>query len=200
MAKKHVQKRDADLNLVSELYLKGNSFRAIAKVLKDEHGVQMGHVNVFKIVQKLREEWREHRLSGMDSYYIDELERIDQLESTAWDAWEKSKKVINTRSRQKGTPGAAGGKTVTTTEVETTRIEQETPGDPRFLVIIHKCGDRRCRILGLYKQPEPESDDDSTPVPPKGQLPEQFSETPTFVIIGESKPMVNSEDDLPDYE
>ena len=67
-----------------------------------------------------------------------ELAKIDEVERQAWVAWERSQedaestKVVETASDK--------------------RYEAQTKGqagDPRFLDIVMKCVDRRCKILGV---------------------------------------------------
>ena len=64
-----------------------------------------------------------------------ELDRIDVVERNAWEGWENSK-----RDTVKTGPGKYSETEVTTTS---------NSGNPRFLEIVIKCIERRCRLLGI---------------------------------------------------
>jgi len=89
-----------------------------------------------KVIQR---EWRESRLQAIDALKAVELAKIDELERTYWIAWERSRQeAVRTRTarRGEGEPYAS--------------IERENPvGDPRFLVGVQWCIERRCKLLGL---------------------------------------------------
>ena len=155
-----VQDVDLRLNLVADLYLKGNSFRSISGVLKDKHGVSATHQTVFRDVKALREQWKIERMEAYETSLATELEKLDKVEVAAWSGWDKSKEE-----------------------------------DPRFLAIITKVSEQRSRLLGLFQKEEKNPNDAAVPT---GQLPATFTETPTFVVVGGTMDMIESEDDLPD--
>lgn len=155
-----VQDVDLRLNLVADLYLKGNSFRSISGVLKEKHGVSATHQTVFRDVKALREQWKAERMEAYETSLATELEKLDKVEVAAWSGWDKSKEE-----------------------------------DPRFLAIITKVSEQRSRLLGLFQKEEKNQNDAAVPT---GQLPATFTETPTFVVVGGTMDMIESEDDLPD--
>ena len=155
-----VQDVDLRLNLVADLYLKGNSFRSISGVLKEKHGVSATHQTVFRDVKALREQWKVERMEAYETSLATELEKLDKVEVAAWSGWDKSKEE-----------------------------------DPRFLAIITKVSEQRSRLLGLFQKEEKNPNDAAVPT---GQLPATFTETPTFVVVGGTMDMIESEDDLPD--
>jgi hypothetical protein len=77
-----------------------------------------------------------------------ELGKIDEVERTAWAAWEQSRQVAET-TRTRRVEQGSGNQTM----AELTR--QGKAGDPRFLEVILKCSERRCKILGVDKSPPP---------------------------------------------
>ena len=155
-----VQDVDLRLNLVADLYLKGNSFRSISGVLKEKHGVSATHQTVFRDVKALREQWKVERMEAYETSLATELEKLDKVEVAAWSGWDKSKEE-----------------------------------DPRFLAIITKVSEQRSRLLGLFQKEEKNPNDAAVPT---GQLPAAFTESPTFVVVGGTMDMIESEDDLPD--
>ena len=155
-----VQDVDLRLNLVADLYLKGNSFRSISGVLKEKHGVSATHQTVFRDVKALREQWKVERMEAYETSLATELEKLDKVEVAAWSGWDKSKEE-----------------------------------DPRFLAIITKVSEQRSRLLGLFQKEEKNQNDAAIL---GGQLPASFTESPTFVVVGGTMDMIESEDDLPD--
>jgi len=187
---------------ISELYLRAYSFRAIQQAIKDRFGKSLSIATIHADVKALRNEWKEQRIAMLDESVDMELKKLDAIEFEAWEAWQKSKSGERmTRTKKSSTPVTntkqANTMTITATD-ETTIEERESPGDPRFMAIIMKVSDQRARLLGLYKQgPTDDSPDD--PIATKGQIPSTFINAPTFVIVGGSKPVVEREDELPEY-
>lgn len=74
-----------------------------------------------------------------------EIARLDRLESEYWDAWNRSKaaKEVSHAERESGADGY--------TETAWKRVEGQC-GNPQYLLGIERCIDRRCRLLGLYRQ------------------------------------------------
>ena len=179
-----VQDVDLRLNLVADLYLKGNSFRSISGVLKEKHGVSATHQTVFRDVKALREQWKVERMEAYETSLATELEKLDKVEVAAWDGWERSLKEGNKRTKAKGDA-----------ILEISTYEADGAGDPRFLAIITKVREQRSRLLGLFQKEEKNPNDAAVPT---GQLPATFTETPTFVVVGGTMDMIESEDDLPD--
>lgn len=185
---------------ISELYLRGNSFRAIQQKIKDTFGRSLSLKTIHDDVTLIRNEWKEQRIALLDEATDLELKKLDAIEVEAWEAWQKSKSGERmTRTKKSSTPVTSAKNATTITQSDETTIEErDSPGDPRFMAIIMKVSDQRARLLGLYKQgPTDDSPDD--PIATKGQTPSTFINAPTFVIVGGSKPVVEREDELPEY-
>lgn len=128
------------LNIIAGLYLRGNSIRQIVDEINKRSKRKTSIRTVHNDIQTLLAEYKEQRIVELEDAQRVELARINEVEKTAWEAWERSKQretqtdksVIGEKSR---------------TESGTTK--EETPGDPRFLQIIMNCIDKRCKILGL---------------------------------------------------
>ncbi len=90
-------------------------------------------------LKAVQREWKDQRIKELDIHKWRELAKIDELERTYWDAWMRSQtEHVRTRSRQQ-----TGGDILAS-------IERENPiGDPRFLVGVAWCIERRCKLLGL---------------------------------------------------
>jgi hypothetical protein len=117
---------------VAELYLRGHSQRAIGEVV----GVTQQCVSLD--LKVIREEWKSRAVEDFKTYVADELAKIDNVEQEFWRAWERSvgehKRTTRTRTGDKKEKS-------TTTE--------DLAGDPRFLMGVHRCIERRCQLLGL---------------------------------------------------
>ena len=146
MGRKRTQKNAAE-NLdiqrrrkeVAELYLRsGKTQTEIADLL------DISRATVARDLESLAAEWHESRLKDIDRSVTVELRRIAKAESEAWDAWDKSKGLVEkSRSSRKIRAG-----------VETVAKQVETTnqcGDPRHLNAVLACIDKRCQLLGLYK-------------------------------------------------
>ena len=180
-----VKVQDVDLrrNVVSDLYLKGHSLRAISGLLKERHSMITTYQTVFNDVKWLRELWKVERMEAYETSLATELEKLDRVEVAAWQGWERSLKIGHKRTKTKAK------------DVEVDIFEADGAGDARFLAIVTKVSEQRSRLLGLFQKEEKNQNDAAIP---SGQLPASFTESPTFVVIGGTMDMIESEDDLPD--
>lgn len=117
---------------VAERYLRGMYQQQIA----DELGVDQATVS--RDLAELRKEWLDRSINHIQQKKADELSRIDQLERTYWDAWERSKENAETIIDRQ-TPGGRIFETKTEGQV----------GNPSFLAGVQWCINRRCELLGL---------------------------------------------------
>jgi hypothetical protein len=143
-----------------EMYLRGVPLREIAA----EVGMTIGGIS--KDLAELRAEFhREQRMSRVDRIAL-ELAKIDHLERTYWDAWERSlREQIRTVTSREDVPldlpkGANTGRTdgngdpapntpVMLTKTRVQRRVDQSMGNPAFLAGIQWCVDRRVKLLGL---------------------------------------------------
>jgi hypothetical protein len=151
------------LDIISELYKRGYSYREIRDEVMARLDLSSYSLRtVSKDVNRLLQEWRETRIENTDLALQLELERLDAIVKEAWAAWEKSKEDYTTRnSKQKGVPSDLvkksddEGSDTKSEEIITVQMEQSSKevvctGDPRYLDIIHKALIERRKLLGLY--------------------------------------------------
>lgn len=119
-------------NQVAEMYLRGEYQTKIA----EELGVDQATVS--RDLSALRKEWLDRSINHFDQKKAIELAKLDQLELTYWDAWERSKENAETRIERNTFKGLY---------IET-KIEGQV-GNPAFLEGVLKCITKRCEILGL---------------------------------------------------
>lgn len=117
--------------LIAALYLKGFTQAAI--------GEQLGisHATVSRDLKLIQEHWRQSAISDMNDAKQRELEKIDVLEYEAWQAWLRSQ------------ADAVSKTTFGNSEKPNIKSSRNQYGDPRFLAIVDKCIERRCKILGI---------------------------------------------------
>lgn len=157
------QLRLARLEIVSQMYLRGNSVRKIrAEVMRrldlKTYSTQTVHADIKLCLQ----EWHESRLENIDDAIQLELTRIDETVCELWEQWEKSKQdyVKVTRSR-KGAPERrngnndsdnqqGGGDRIRTISTEENSTEVQGLGNPAYIAEIRNQLAERRKLLGLY--------------------------------------------------
>lgn len=117
---------------VAERYLRGMYMAQIA----EEMGVDTATIS--RDLAELRKEWLDRSINHIQQKKADELSRIDQLERTYWDAWERSKENAET-TVDRQTPSG---------RIFETKSEGQV-GNPAFLAGVQWCINRRCELLGL---------------------------------------------------
>lgn len=154
--KKRKQIKLSRLEIVAELYKRGNSVRKIqAEVMKRLGLESYSTKTVHDDVQTLLKEWRENRLENLDFALQLELERIDDTARELWAQWEKSKQdYTKTASKKKGAPVVVdkktGEKQLRTYQKEETETEVIRLGDVSYISEIRQQLTERRKLLGLY--------------------------------------------------
>lgn len=153
--KKRNQLKLARLEIVAQLYKRGNSIRKIqSEVVKRLELKTYSLATVHKDIQTLLDEWRENRIEDMDAALQLELERIDDTVRELWEQWEKSKTdYTKTARKQKGSPARdnqTGQTSIRTYQTERTETEVIRLGDPSYISEIRQQLAERRKLLGLY--------------------------------------------------
>lgn len=153
--KRRNQIKLARLEIVAEMYKRGNSLRKIqSEVMKRLELPSYSLATVHKDMNTLLQEWRENRVKDMDDIVTLELERIDDAVRELWGQWEKSKTDYNkTQRRQKGSPtrdNQTGQTSIRTYQTERTDTDVICLGDPSYIAEIRKQLAERRKILGIY--------------------------------------------------
>ena len=154
----------ARLEIVSQLYKRGYSIRAIrAEVMRRLDLATYSTQTVHRDVQTLLKEWRDSRLEDMDDALQLELTRIDDTVRELWEQWEKSKEdYTKTQRKRKGAPARnanqdnnSGDKGGDKGGIRTFSIEEKTLnvvglGNPAYISEIRQQLAERRKLLGLY--------------------------------------------------
>lgn len=120
---------------VAAMYLQGLTQYEIAEREKINQG------NVSRDLQAVRKAWQSSAIRDYDEDVNRELDRIDLLERTYWDAWQRSLSE-RTRSRTKRRTGAQPSD-------EASVEREQRDGNPAYLAGVLSCIEKRCKILGL---------------------------------------------------
>lgn len=149
--------KEQRLEIVAPLWRKNYTYREIRTEVMKRLGLKTyGLFTVKSDVDTLLMEWQENRLEDTGKKITSELARIDLVIREAWEMWEKSKvDYEKKKGKQKGRPifdeqDVQIG--VKTTFQEMQNEEYRAKGDARYLDIIIRCIERRCKLLGLDKE------------------------------------------------
>lgn len=130
---------------VAQLYVQGIPQYQIA----EQCAVHPGQVS--RDLTAIRAEWLQSSLLNYDARKAQELARIDQLETEAWAAWERSKQPKEKR-RVKTTKGL--GRSGEGKRDDAERTEEARDGNPKFLAEVRACVELRGKIVGLLPTKE----------------------------------------------
>lgn len=110
---------------------------------------------VCKDIKKLLKEWQKERLENTEERVTIEIARLDLVIKEAWAAWDRSKEDYQKRSttaifepkRNKN------GIKITTQNIRQMQNEaiERCYGNPKYLDVILKAMEQRCKLLGLNK-------------------------------------------------
>lgn len=134
---------------ITALYLKGKSVDEISREMLTLTGAKFGSAAINNVIKRATDQWKESTVNMIESHKSIELQKVNNLEATYWEGWEKSKGLQKARTKTK--TAAKSNEKLGLTREETQ--EKESPGDPRFLTGIQYCIDKRLELLGLVDQP-----------------------------------------------
>jgi hypothetical protein len=139
---------ESDKLFIAGLLVKSVTIREITRRLNEhntERGYSLSHVQVYKDIKSIYQEWKEAKNDLIDTKMDLELAKLDKMEDECWDAWERSKegkrKTVIEGGQMIGSQLSGG--TIKEREIETTF------GDTKFLDIIQRCMEKRAALLGL---------------------------------------------------
>lgn len=124
--------READRLEITKRYLAGQTQNEIALALG------MTQNMVCLDLKAVRQEWAREYASDINEAKCRELAKVDHLERTYWDAWERSCQPGETKTLQEN----AGQKRAVIQQ-------QKRDGNPVYLQGVMQCIERRCKILGV---------------------------------------------------
>ena len=127
---------------VSALVIEGfTSPSRIQQALQKKYKTTVSIDTVRTDLRSVKEDWKEARLRDYDAVLARELQKIDHLESVAWEEWKRSKRRV-----KKGSTKDVVGENP---RVEELNQWENRLGDARYLDQIRWCIEKRCKLLGL---------------------------------------------------
>ena len=118
-------------------YLQGYPQYWIAQKLK------MSPQQISVDLKIVRNQWMDRAVESIDKRKSEELAKLDRVELEAWQAWDRSQR----QRTEKMEKDIQGGRDGSRTENSTRKIKYI--GDPRFLEVVERCIERRCKIIGI---------------------------------------------------
>lgn len=118
--------KEQDLLVVAQALLDGKSQAEIALELGTSRD------NVSHMVDTIRNRWREVRTEFYHGYVLQELQKLNQMEQEALEAWEFSKSQVQA------------------VDENGTSAVYDVAGDPKFLELVLRIMDNRAKRLRLY--------------------------------------------------
>jgi len=149
--KRNKDQREQDLAVVAEMYLRGKLQQEIAEYLGSVREYTLSQQQISSDLRTIRKRWLDSALRDFDELKAQELAKVDHLELTYWDSWDRSK-VSSPKDVHKV-------------------IQDFTIGDPRFLTGVQWCINKRCEILGIDAPAK------FAPTDPTGRKPYQLTES-----------------------
>lgn len=139
---------------VAALYLRGRTQREIAAA------VDVDQATVSRDLKAVQKEWSEQAQADLAERKAVELAKIDELERTYHEGWERSCKEREKR-RAKKIDAADPDRS----RAETGKETENRDGDPRFLEGVRWCIEMRCKLLGLVVKKHEHSGRDGAAIP-----------------------------------
>jgi hypothetical protein len=144
--------RVRDRQQIAEWYLTGKTQQWIADELSRKFypgQIPITRAQISIDLKAVIEYWRESALHDINDAKQVELEKLNKLEATYWEAWERSCANKQTKAARKR--GTDAGNTVQSVTDET------RDGNPMFLAGVERVMDSRAKILGIYAPVKNES-------------------------------------------
>jgi hypothetical protein len=133
--------RERDLREVAALYLHGLTQHEIAQRLNVSRP-QIGYD--LKVLQR---RWQESALADFHAKKASELAKVDELERTYWEAWDRSCQAREVTTQEKT---QAGEDPAEETRRKAGVRKEPRDGNPEFLRGVERCIELRFKILGAF--------------------------------------------------
>jgi len=128
---------DRDRLLISELFVKGKSHLEITDIINQsyEGDRKLSRRQISADIQTIVTAWQERASDDIGKLRAEQLAKIDKLEETYWQAWERSLALDKKFTRVGSQP--------------VSQVMTESDGNPAFLQGVERCIAQRCKLLGL---------------------------------------------------
>jgi hypothetical protein len=158
--------RERDLEVIAEKHLRGWTFREISEHISKIRLYDLSVSTIYKEMQIVRERWLNSALVNFDEAKARELARIDELETAAYRAWEKSWEDAESSEKEElieeGVQGGRGRRPRIEEGENDAKFRRAREvvrrkgrlGLPAYLQVIQWCIDKRIKIYGLESPKE----------------------------------------------
>jgi len=136
---------------IEHLYVRGYSMRAIGAHL------DLDAKMICAAVARIREQWQREMLSDFDAAIAEQLRKLDEVEMACWREFEESRQETEVEKESEHTVGdyhSASGAAGQETQRRGRRQRRSKAANVRFLEVIERCIEQRCKIMGLYAPKE----------------------------------------------
>jgi hypothetical protein len=133
--------RERDLRETAALYLRGLSQMEIAQRLN------LSRQQISYDLKVLQRRWQKSALADFHAKKAADLAKVDELERTYWQAWERSCQTREVTTQEKIQEGEG--------QAEDARLKagvrkEQRDGNPEFLRGVERCIEMRCKITGAF--------------------------------------------------
>jgi hypothetical protein len=148
-SKRTSAQKQVDLLFISELYVKGYTFREIANKLNEnlrsrDMPYTVTFQQIWSDIKHLLNEWQKDNRETISQHVQRELKKLEKMEVELWEQWEQSK-AGKRKTTIKG--GEVANGQVTGGKLDN-RVTESTLGNPKFLELLLTLSDRRAKLLG----------------------------------------------------
>jgi len=128
---------ERDRLVAADLFLKGKSHQEIADFVNQSYPPerQVSRRQVSYDLQHMIGIWQARAADDIGRLRAEQLAKIDKLEQTYWESWERSLKPDRRATTQQ--------------KQLTSLVIQDSDGNPVFLQGVERCISMRCKLLGL---------------------------------------------------
>jgi hypothetical protein len=133
--------RENDLRQAAALYLRGLTQGEIARRLN------VSRQQISYDLKVLQRRWQQSALADFHAKKAAELAKVDELERSYWEAWERSceAREVTSQERVQGGEGQPDGG-----RLKAGVRKERRDGNPEFLRGVERCIEMRCKILGAF--------------------------------------------------
>jgi hypothetical protein len=133
--------RERDLREVAALYLHGLAQHEIADRLN------VSRQQISYDLKELQKRWQQSALADFHAKKATELAKVDELERTYWEAWDRSCQTREVTSQEKTLTGEGSADEA---RRKVGFRKEPRDGDPEFLRGVERCIELRCKITGVF--------------------------------------------------
>jgi len=148
-AKRTRAERDRDIaEIVAPMYLRGKTHTEICEALNKVRPYKLSRSQITLDIKELNRRWQKQCNEAVTAVKARQLAVIDEVERAAWEAFERSLQASQ-RTTQESEAEPVEGKP-DLQKKKRARVQRENrDGDPRWLDIVMRCVERRCKIIGV---------------------------------------------------